>query len=337
MKVGVVIPFYQRSAGILPRALDSIREQVVPSGVQLEVVIVDDQSPIPAAEEMAGYNDDERIRWHRLKQPNSGPGAARNTGIDWLDDKNIEYLAFLDSDDEWRPDHLANALAALEAGGDFYFSDHSRAGDCKSYFNEDRNVRATMRGIAALPAMGASEGVRLFPPNAINHAMLENYLSQTSTVVLRRSALGSMRFDPELRDAGEDYMLWLRLALSGARICISDRIGVVCGTGINMYHSSYDWGSTGILTRLSSEIVFHRKLDRLPLGDAREKVQEKFRECRRLYAYLLMKRAAKRTLPAKTGLSKVMRHDPLLVAQAPLLTAQFMLRDRRRLATSDSM
>lgn len=337
MKVGIVIPFYQRSSGILPRALNSIREQVLPPGTELEVVVIDDQSPIPAKAEMAGFDASERIRWHRLEQPNGGPGAARNTGIDWLDDDDIDYLAFLDSDDEWRPDHLANALAALQAGGDFYFSDHSRTGDCRSYFNDDRNVRETMRGITADPAGVEINGARLFTPNSINDAMLENYLSQTSTVVLRRTALGSLRFDPELRNAGEDYMLWLQLALGGARICISDRIAVACGAGINMYHGSYDWDSTIILMRLSSEIAFHRKLQKLPLGKARANVQKKFQECRRLYAYLLLKRAATRTLPASTGLSTVMRHDPLLVAQAPLLVAQFVLRDRRRLVTSASM
>lgn len=215
MNVGVVIPFYQRAPGILPRAMASIRDQRLPSGVQVDVIVVDDQSPVPAAAEMAAFGDDDRIRWHRIAQPNAGPGAARNTGIDWLKGKNLRYLAFLDSDDEWQPDHLANALAALEAGGDFYFSDHSRTGDCDSYFTEDRNVRATLDGIEAAHAVPDGGGARIFAPDAINDAMLENYLSQTSTVVLRRAALGDLRFDPELRHAGEDYMLWLQLALNG--------------------------------------------------------------------------------------------------------------------------
>lgn len=336
MNVGVVIPFYQREPGILPRALASIRGQRLPPGVQVEVIVVDDQSPVPAAAEMAAFTDSDRIRWHRIAQPNAGPGAARNTGIDWLNGKDLRYLAFLDSDDEWRPDHLAHALAALEAGGDFYFSDHSRTGDCDSYFNEDKNVRATMQGIKAVHAVLDRGGARMFAPGAINHAMLENYLSQTSTVVLRHTALGGLRFDPELRHAGEDYMLWLQLTLNGARICISDGIEVVCGTGINMYHGSYDWDSRDVLIRLSSEIVFHQKLDRLPLGAARPEMLRKFQEVRRLYAYLLLRKLAKRNLPARTGLSRVMRHDPLLAVQSPLLIARFLLQDRRRPAMSDS-
>lgn len=336
MNVGVVIPFYQRERGILPRALSSIRNQHLPPGIQVQVIVVDDHSPVPAAEEMTAFSGDDRIRWHYILQPNAGPGAARNTGIDWLDSKDIHYLAFLDSDDEWRPDHLANALATLEAGGDFYFSDHSRTLDCESYFKEDMNVRATMHSIDAIYTVPSGINSRIFAPNAINGAMLENYLSQTSTIVLRRATLGDLRFDSELRHAGEDYMLWLQLALSGARICISDEIEVVCGTGINMYHGSYDWNSRDILIRLSSEIIFHRKLNRLPLGAARAKVRRKFQECRRLYAYLLLRQMAKRSLPARTGISQVLRHDPLLAVQAPMLIARFMLQDRRRLALSDS-
>ncbi|MBB1499145.1 glycosyltransferase family 2 protein [Paracoccus sp. MC1862] len=336
MNVGVVIPFYQREPGILPRALTSIRSQRLPPDIQVEVIVVDDHSPVPAAEEMSAFADSDLIRWHVISQPNAGPGAARNTGIDWLESKDIRYLAFLDSDDEWRPDHLINALTALEGGGDFYFSDHSRTGDCDSYFNDDKDVRPTMHGIKAAHVMLDGGGARIFAPNAINDAMLENYLSQTSTVVLRRAALGNLRFDPELRHAGEDYMLWIQLALNGVRICISDEIEVVCGTGINMCHGSYDWDSKDALTRLSGEIVFHQKLNRLSLGTARSKVRKKLQECRRIYAYLLLRQMAKRNLPARTGLSQVMRHDPLLAVQAPLLIARFLLQDRRRLALSDS-
>ena len=335
MNIGVAIPFYQREPGILPRALASIRDQHLPPSVQVEVIVVDDQSPVPAAAEMAAFTDTDRILWHWITQTNAGPGAARNTGIDWLDGKDIRYLAFLDSDDEWRPDHLSNAVHALEAGGDFYFSDHSRTGDCDSYFDEDENVRAAMHRITAVDTTPVAGGVRMFGPGAINDAMLESYLSQTSTVVLRRAALGDLRFDPELRHAGEDYMLWLQLTLRGARICISDDRAVVCGTGINMYHGSYDWDSQDVLNRLSSEIVFHRKLDKLPLGAARAKMLSKYQEVRRLYAYLLLRKLAKRDLPFRTGLSQVMRHDPLLAVQAPLLIARFRRQDRRRLALSD--
>lgn len=336
MNLGVVIPFYQCESGILPRALTSIQEQRLPPGVRIEVIVVDDQSPVPAAEEMAAFADSDCIHWHMISQVNAGPGAARNTGIDWLDGKDIRYLAFLDSDDEWKPDHLANALAALEEGGDFYFSDHSRTNDCDSHFNEEKNVRATLNRIEAESMVLDGSRTQIFASHAIDDAILESYLGQTSTVVLRREALGHLRFDPELRYAGEDYMLWIQFALAGARICISHEVEVICGTGINMCHGSYDWDSKDVLNRLSGEIIFRQKLNKLPLGKARTKLLAKLQECRRLYAYLLLRQLAKRNLPAQTGLSRVIHRDPLLILQAPLLIARFLLLDRRRLALSDN-
>lgn len=336
MKIGVVIPFYQRESGILPRALTSICNQRLPPGIQVDVIVVDDQSPVPAKGEIAAFSNDGRFRWNHILQTNAGPGAARNKGIDWLKGKDIRYLAFLDSDDEWRSDHLANALAALEAGGDFYFSNHSRTGNYNSYFNEDLNVRATLDSIKTLHLPLNRGGSRIFASGAINHAMLESYLSQTSTVVLRCTTLGDLRFDPELRHAGEDYMLWIQLALKGARICISDDIEVTCGAGINVCHGSYEWDSQDVLMRLASEIVFHRKLTKLPLGKARTKMMSRFQEYRRLYAYLLLRQIAKRNVPTRTGILQVIRHDPLLGIQAPLLITRFLLQDRRRMALPDS-
>ena len=80
-RIAVIIPFYQSEPGILARALDSIRAQVLPPGVRLQVIVVDDASPVPAMAEMAGYDDDDRITWRSIRQDNAGPGGARNTGL----------------------------------------------------------------------------------------------------------------------------------------------------------------------------------------------------------------------------------------------------------------
>ena len=332
VKVGVVIPFYQRSAGILSRALTSIRNQNLPPDVELEVIVVDDQSPVAAAAEVSSFSNSEKIRWNVIRQSNAGPGAARNSGIEWLADKGVRYVAFLDSDDEWRSDHLLNAVTALEIGGDFYFSDHSRSGHYSSYFKEDEKGSATLKGIKNVSADLVDGSARIFSSGQMKFAIIENYLAQTSTVVLRYKALGQARFDPELRHSGEDYMLWIELVLKGARVCISDEIEVCCGSGINMYHGSFDWDSENILTLLSSQIIFYGKLIRLPLGPARKEMRRRLQEFRRLYAYLLFRRLVLRRLPAQTGLRHILRRDPLLGLEAPLLIGQFMLIDRRRIA-----
>lgn len=332
VKVGIVIPFYQRSAGILSRALTSIRNQNLPPDVELEVIVVDDQSPVSAAAEVSSFSNSEKIGWNFIRQSNAGPGAARNSGIEWLADKGVRYVAFLDSDDEWRPDHLSNAVTALERGGDFYFSDHSRSGHYYSHFREDEKASATLEGMKDVSADLLDGNTRIFAFGQMKVPMIESYLAQTSTVVLRYEFLDQARFDPELRYSGEDYMLWIELVLKEPRVCVSDEVEVFCGSGINMYCSSLDWDSDNILTLLSSQIIFYGKLIRLPLGPALQEAKRKFQQVRRLYAYLLFKRLVLRRLPAQTGLRHILRRDPLLGLKAPLLIGRFMLSDRRRIA-----
>ncbi|HEX4382550.1 MAG TPA: glycosyltransferase family 2 protein [Myxococcales bacterium] len=89
MSVSVVIPCY--GGATLPRTLASIRAQTLPA---LEIIVVDDASPVPV--EAPG------ARVIRLER-NGGPADARNAGWDAARGK---YVAFLDSDDAWHPRKL---------------------------------------------------------------------------------------------------------------------------------------------------------------------------------------------------------------------------------------
>jgi len=66
-----------------------------------ELVVVDDGSTDGGADLLAAF-DDSRIRL--LAQANAGPGPARNAGIEAA---RHDWIAFLDADDLWLPDHLA--------------------------------------------------------------------------------------------------------------------------------------------------------------------------------------------------------------------------------------
>ena len=103
-QVSVVIPTYNR-AGLLERALASIAQQSFPAS---EVLIVDDGSDDETLE-MVG----ERFpAFEVLSQPNRGVSSARNRGIRAA---RHEWIALLDSDDEWTPDKLEAQIAALDA------------------------------------------------------------------------------------------------------------------------------------------------------------------------------------------------------------------------------
>jgi hypothetical protein len=122
--VSVVIPAYNR-AGVVPRAIESVRRQRYTTW---EIVVVDDASRdgTAAVVERCG---DRRIRC--VRHPvNRGCPAARNTGIEAAAG---EIVAFLDSDDEWLPDHLTSRLEAMDrtaARGAFGSQYVCRAGRC---------------------------------------------------------------------------------------------------------------------------------------------------------------------------------------------------------------
>lgn len=103
--VSVVVPTYNR-AETLPRAIDSALAQTVDD---LEIVVVDDGSTDRTQEILEGYGTD-RLRTI-THETNRGANIARNTGIEHAEG---EYVAFLDSDDEWRPTKLERQLELLE-------------------------------------------------------------------------------------------------------------------------------------------------------------------------------------------------------------------------------
>lgn len=95
--VSIIIPTYNR-ANVIKRAIDSVLRQTYDS---YEVVVVDDGSTDETESVIAGIQD-ARIRYIALKE-NQGVAHARNIGIR---EARYDYIAFLDSDDEWLLDKL---------------------------------------------------------------------------------------------------------------------------------------------------------------------------------------------------------------------------------------
>jgi glycosyltransferase involved in cell wall biosynthesis len=102
--VSVIIPTYNR-AGLLPRALASARNQTYPN---IEILVVDDASTDNTRDLVAAIPD-PRVRYFRHER-NRGGGAARNTGFEQA---RGDYIALLDSDDEWMPAKLQAQIPAM--------------------------------------------------------------------------------------------------------------------------------------------------------------------------------------------------------------------------------
>lgn len=107
--VSTVVPTYNRRA-LIERALDSALAQ---THLPQEIIVVDDGSTDGTAELLRERYGD-RLRY--VAQPNAGVSCARNTGMRLA---RGEFIALLDSDDEWGPTKLTKQVAFMRAHPDY--------------------------------------------------------------------------------------------------------------------------------------------------------------------------------------------------------------------------
>jgi len=105
-RFSVVVPLYNKRPHI-GRALDSILAQ---SEAPAEIFVVDDASTDGGLDEVVRHRD-ERLKILRRPEPGPGGYAARNMAVLRA---QSDWIAFLDADDAWAPDHLATVRAAVE-------------------------------------------------------------------------------------------------------------------------------------------------------------------------------------------------------------------------------
>jgi glycosyltransferase involved in cell wall biosynthesis len=194
----VIIPVYNRAAA-LARALESVRAQTCQD---FEIVVVDDGSaddPRAVVERIG----DCRIRF--LRQDNKGGGAARNTAIDHARGR---FIAPLDSDDIFLPQHLERMKALLEGS---------------------RNLV----GYARMRVDRGEGRVFLKPPRAIrpdeemaSYLLCDRGFVPTITIAVEREMARRIRYHENLR-AAEDTDFAIRLALAGCRFAMIEEPGAV--------------------------------------------------------------------------------------------------------------
>lgn len=199
MTVSVVIPAY-RAAQSIADTLDSVLAQ---SFTDFEIIVVNDGSPDSAEFEKALEPYRGRITY--LRQENQGPGGARNTGIQMA---RGQYVALLDSDDMWDPEHLAAQLAILEAdpGLDVAYADARIIGDVPE---AGRTV------MEFCPSTGEVTFERLVTRQCTVHICV--------SVCRRDTLLRAGLFDPAFRGT-EDIDMWLRIARLGGRFAYQCRV-----------------------------------------------------------------------------------------------------------------
>jgi glycosyltransferase involved in cell wall biosynthesis len=180
--VSVVLPTYQRR-GLVERAIASVLAQ---TRRDFELIVVDDGSTDGTDAAIAGLGDAVRYEW----QPNRGVSAARNVGIALA---RAPVVAFLDSDNQWLPDHLAVVTEVLER-------------------RAEAVLVSTCRECITAGTQGPEDAeLRDVLPNLL----LRNDVGLISCAAARRDALLAAGGFDERLSVAEDSELWLRLAMRG--------------------------------------------------------------------------------------------------------------------------
>jgi glycosyltransferase involved in cell wall biosynthesis len=214
--ISVVLATYNRRR-TLPRAIASVLAQ---QDTAFELVIVDDASSDDTAAYLATL-DDPRIRVITCPN-NAGPSAARNRG---LAAARADVVAFLDSDDAYRPRRLAAPLAAFAA-------DRGLVATLSSAVKHDRDG----------PRDAVIPSVKLAAP-AFEWALICDLVpvEATSITVRRAAALGAGGFCERLR-LTEDREFLIRLARHGGAELLPDLLWEKFSGDDNL---SNDWAKAG--------------------------------------------------------------------------------------------
>jgi prepilin-type processing-associated H-X9-DG protein len=188
-KVSVITPVYN-GAQYLAIALDSLLAQTF---ADWELIVVDDGSTDATPLVLEHYNDP---RITRVRQANAGEAAARNNG---LSRATGEYVAFLDSDDLYLPNALADMTAYMDAHPEYgvLFCDGHVC---------DENGNVMTRLTEHRPG--------IYTGDVLEALMLDAAVVTVPICTLtRRSAITSSRaqFDRNLV-IGPDWDFWIQLA-----------------------------------------------------------------------------------------------------------------------------
>lgn len=187
-KVSVIVRNHNRGE----RALNAVRCVLAQSFDDFELLFVDDASSDDSVAMLQSrYGDEPRLRIRQLAE-NQGAAGAANAGIEMA---RGEFVAFLDSDDEWLPDFLQVHVIALEA-----------------------NPRCVMT-YSNYVIVWSDAGLERFRYCPLvedqRRAMLQgSFIHTQSMTVIRTDAIRRHGGFQEQYRISQDYLSWLRFALT---------------------------------------------------------------------------------------------------------------------------
>lgn len=229
-QVSVIIPTYNRFP-LLAEAVESVRAQ---SYTDYELIIVDDGSE----DETDLFAKEPGLCYMKVERTGM-PGATRNRGAEIARGR---YLAFLDSDDLWRPNKLALQVPALDASNGCPLL-HAR--------------ELWLRGEKVVSQKGQSHS----RSGDVWADALWKCTIGPSTVLMRSAVFRELGGFDETLEVAEDYEFWLRLTSRYPVAYIDEALTVKRAGSWDQLSEKY-----GQIEEFRIESLFRvLELDRLPL------------------------------------------------------------------------
>lgn len=206
VSIAVVIPAFNAEK-TLARALESVLGQDRSAD---EIIVVDDGSNDRTREVARAFGDGVQL----LCQEHGGPGRARQNGILACE---TDYVAYLDADDRWPSEKLAECEPILESRSlHFLFADFRRAlfeGERETRYPRNRTFFPFLESYLSSDRVEAlGDGLSKLSPRVATELLLRGFPAYPSTMVLRRSsALEAGGWSAEFQRS-QDLDLSLRLA-----------------------------------------------------------------------------------------------------------------------------
>lgn len=219
MKFSVIIPLYNK-APYVAKAVTSVLNQ---SFTNYELVIVDDGSK-DGSLEIAQKAIQGQNHCRLIRQENRGVSIARNNGVAI---SKGEYLCFLDADDWWEPTFLEEMSKLIEE-----FPEAGIYGTNYTIVNETRHK-------TRVASIGVDKG---FVKGYINYCQVyakTMYMPLwTGAVCIPRNVFEEMKGFPKGIRLGEDFLLWIRIALK-YKVCFLNK-------PLSFYNQDVDQTNRGV-------------------------------------------------------------------------------------------
>ncbi|WP_017651764.1 glycosyltransferase family 2 protein [Fortiea contorta] len=214
-QVSVIIPTYNRRF-LLERAINSVLNQTY---ADYELIVVDDASSDDTLNFITNKYP-QQVRLSSLPE-NRGSGGARNEGIKLA---RGNFIAFLDSDDEWLPNYLETQI---------------------KYIDSELNPVLVFCGCFHHEQNGKTRKFSCSPwlkyPDLTYHLLAENFILTASLVVVRKQALQKAGCFNESLRVGQDKELFLRLFCIGNVVHVPHYLITKYSHANNVTGNSHRW------------------------------------------------------------------------------------------------